>query len=162
MRIVISPCSKLTFAQLILKVWETQQWGSYSLTSCRRPVHEWSVQLPRAQRRGIVFPRGCAPAHRGGCAKRGVSSVPAHPSQVNENPLTTLHKLRDRDGISLLLRWYDMNGRSQMQGRKNWLLSKEINANRFLWDSHRLEIWKNHLCPSMRPNEGSVTMYYGV
>jgi len=26
---------------------------------------------------------------------------------------------------------YDMNGRSQMQGGKNWILPKEINANRF-------------------------------
>jgi len=43
-----------------------------------------------------------------------------------------------------ILRWYDMNGRSQMQGGKNWILLKEINANRFFWDSHWLEIWKNH------------------
>jgi hypothetical protein len=28
-------------------------------------------------------------------------------------------------------RRYDMNGRSQMQGGKNWILPKEINANRF-------------------------------
>jgi hypothetical protein len=28
-------------------------------------------------------------------------------------------------------RRYDMNGRSQMQGGKNWVLPKEINANRF-------------------------------
>jgi hypothetical protein len=26
---------------------------------------------------------------------------------------------------------YDMNGRFQMQGGKNWILPKEINANRF-------------------------------
>jgi hypothetical protein len=26
---------------------------------------------------------------------------------------------------------YDMNGRSQMQRGKNWILSKDINANRF-------------------------------
>jgi hypothetical protein len=29
---------------------------------------------------------------------------------------------------------YDMNGRSQLQGDKNWILPKEINANRFFWD----------------------------
>jgi hypothetical protein len=29
---------------------------------------------------------------------------------------------------------------------------KEINANRFFWDSHWLEIWKNHLGLSMGPN----------
>ncbi len=52
---------------------------------------------------------------------------------------------------------YDMNGRSQMQEGKNWILSKELNATRFFRDSHRLEIWKNHLWPSMGPNGGSVT-----
>ena len=29
-----------------------------------------------------------------------------------------------------------MNGRFQMQGGKNWILPKEINANRIFWDSH--------------------------
>jgi hypothetical protein len=51
-----------------------------------------------------------------------------------------------------------MNGRFQMQGGKNWILPKEINANRFFWDSHWLEIWSNHFCPSMGPNGGSVAM----
>jgi hypothetical protein len=36
---------------------------------------------------------------------------------------------------------YDMNGKSQMQGGKNWILTKDINANQFFWDSHWLEIW---------------------
>ncbi len=45
-----------------------------------------------------------------------------------------------------------------MQGGKNWILPKEMNANRFFWDSHWLEIWKNHLRPSMGPNGGSVAM----
>ena len=49
-------------------------------------------------------------------------------------------------------RRYDMNGRFQMQGGKNWILPKEINANRFFWVSHWLEIWSNHLCPSTGPN----------
>jgi hypothetical protein len=48
-----------------------------------------------------------------------------------------------------------MNGRFQMQGGKNWILPKEINANQFFWDSHWLEIWPNHLFPSMGPNGGS-------
>jgi hypothetical protein len=52
----------------------------------------------------------------------------------------------------------DMNGRFQMQGGKNWILPKEINANRFFWDSHWLEIWSNHFYPSMGPNGGSVAM----
>jgi hypothetical protein len=50
----------------------------------------------------------------------------------------------------------DMNGKFQMQGRKNWILPKKINANRFFWDSHWLEIWSNHFCPSMGLNGGSV------
>ncbi len=51
-----------------------------------------------------------------------------------------------------------MNGRFQMQGGKNRFLQKEMNANRFFWDSHWLEIWSNHLCPSMGPNGGSVAL----
>jgi hypothetical protein len=49
-------------------------------------------------------------------------------------------------------------GRFQMQGGKNWFLPKEMNANRFFWDSHWLEIWSNHFYPSMGPNGGSVAM----
>jgi hypothetical protein len=51
-----------------------------------------------------------------------------------------------------------MNGRFQMQGGKNWFLPKEMNANRFFWDSHWLEIWSNHFYPSRGPNGGSVAM----
>jgi hypothetical protein len=54
-----------------------------------------------------------------------------------------------------------MNGRFQMQGGKNWFLPKEINAIRFFWDSHWLEIWSNHFYPSMGPNGGSVAMDSG-
>jgi hypothetical protein len=50
------------------------------------------------------------------------------------------------------LRCYDMNGIFQMLGGKNWILPKEINANRFFWDSHWLEIWSNHLYLSLGPN----------
>ena len=46
--------------------------------------------------------------------------------------------------------------RFQMQGGKNWIFPKEMNANRFFWDSHWLEIWSNHFCPSMGLNGGSV------
>jgi hypothetical protein len=45
-----------------------------------------------------------------------------------------------------------------MQGGKNWFLPKDMNANRFFWDSHWLEIWSNHFYPSMGPNGGSVAM----
>jgi hypothetical protein len=43
-----------------------------------------------------------------------------------------------------------------MQGGKNWILPKEINANRFFWDSHWLEILSNHFCSSMGLKGGSV------
>ncbi len=59
---------------------------------------------------------------------------------------------------SSLQRRYNMNGRSQIQGGKNWILPKEMNANRFFWDSHWLKIWPNHFFPSMGPNGGSVAM----
>jgi hypothetical protein len=51
-----------------------------------------------------------------------------------------------------------MNGRIQMQGGINWILPKEINAKRFFWDSYWLEIWANHLFPSLG---GSVAMDSG-
>ncbi len=54
-----------------------------------------------------------------------------------------------------------MNGRFQMQGGKNWILPKVMNANRFFWDSHWLEIWSNHLFPSMGPNGGIVAVDSG-
>ncbi len=37
------------------------------------------------------------------------------------------------------LRRCDMNGRSQMQGGKNWILQEGINANQFFWEAHWLE-----------------------
>jgi hypothetical protein len=49
-------------------------------------------------------------------------------------------------------------GGLKCSGGKNWILRKEINANRFFWDSHWLEIWKNNLYPSMVSNGGSVAM----
>ncbi len=60
--------------------------------------------------------------------------------------------------VFLHQRRYDMNGKFQMQGGKNWILTKDINANRFFWDSHWLEICINHLCSSLVPNDGSVAM----
>jgi hypothetical protein len=55
-----------------------------------------------------------------------------------------------------------MNGQFQMQGGKNWILPIEMNANRFFWDTHWLEIWSNNLCPSIGPNGGSVAMDSGM
>ncbi len=51
-----------------------------------------------------------------------------------------------------------MNVRFEMQGGKNWIFPKEMIANRFFWNSHWLEIWSNHFCPSMGPNGGIVAM----
>ncbi len=31
-----------------------------------------------------------------------------------------------------------------MQEGNDWILPNEMNANRFFWDSHWLEIWFNH------------------
>ncbi len=76
-------------------------------------------------------------------------------------PNTSLNKYRQ--GIqSENLRRYDTNGIFQMQGGKNGILPKQINANRFFWDAHWLEIWSNHFCPSMGPNGGSVATDSGT
>ncbi len=48
-----------------------------------------------------------------------------------------------------------INSWSQMQGGQSWILPKEINANRFFWDSHWLKIWKKP------PNGGSAAMESG-
>jgi hypothetical protein len=45
-----------------------------------------------------------------------------------------------------------------MQGGKNWILPKEMNINRFFWDSHWPEIWSKNFCPFIGPNGGSVAM----
>jgi hypothetical protein len=50
-----------------------------------------------------------------------------------------------------------MNG-YLMQGGKKWILPEEINANWFFRDSHWLENWKDHVCPSMGPNGGIVAL----
>ncbi len=57
-------------------------------------------------------------------------------------------------------RRYDMNGRSQMQGSKNWILPKEINANRFFWEYHRLEIW-NYLLMYLLFIWGGTKWFWG-
>jgi hypothetical protein len=49
-----------------------------------------------------------------------------------------------------------------MKGGKNCFFPKEMNANRFFWDSYWLEIWSNQFCPFMGPNGGSVAMDSGV
>jgi hypothetical protein len=51
-----------------------------------------------------------------------------------------------------------MNGRSQMQGGKNWILPKELNANRFFWDSQWLKIWVKPYMSLYGTEWGSVAM----
>jgi pantothenate kinase len=43
-----------------------------------------------------------------------------------------------------------------MQGDKNWILPKEINKTFSSEDSHWLKSGKNHFCPFIVPNGGSV------
>jgi hypothetical protein len=45
-----------------------------------------------------------------------------------------------------------------MQGGKNWILPKEMNASRFFWDPHWPEIGSDHLFPSMGPKGEIVAM----
>ncbi len=45
-----------------------------------------------------------------------------------QNPITPPSTLRRYD--------MDMNGRYQIQGGKNWILPKDVNASQFFWDSH--------------------------
>jgi hypothetical protein len=72
--------------------------------------------------------------------EQALSEKPSTPA--TESSVAYGHRARSH-------RRYDMNGRFQMQADKNWLLPKEMNANRFFWDSHWLEIWSNHLFPSI-------------
>jgi hypothetical protein len=63
----------------------------------------------------------------------------------------------------LLLRRYDMNGKSQMQGGKNWILPKNVYVNRFFRDSHWLEIWAricNRLWSPGIDSEKSISSAY--
>jgi hypothetical protein len=54
-------------------------------------------------------------------------------------------RIQRKSMVSGTLERYDMNGRSRSQGGKNWILPKEMNANRFFRDSHWLDIWKKPL-----------------
>ncbi len=65
--------------------------------------------------------------------------------QKNQSAFISFGKIQRR---------YDMNGRSHMQGGKNLILPKEINANRFFWDSHWLEIWKYMYFPLWSRRDG--------
>ncbi len=78
------------------------------------------------------------------CRKQSTTVVYLEPEQFfglnfSEYPFAPRHLLQIAGRIR---RRYDM--RSQMQGGKNWILPKDINANRFFCDSHCQEIWKNH------------------
>ncbi len=65
--------------------------------------------------------------------------------------------------IGTVQRRHDENRWSQMQGGQNWTLPKEINADRFFWNSHWLDSWKNqYKCPSMGPNGRSAASTSGA
>ncbi len=76
-----------------------------------------------------------------------------------QKPVYTFHHLRSAVHDTRLWIVYrggpTWTGRFQMQGGKNWTLRKEINANRFFWDSHRLEIWKTTYIPLWDRMEGT-------
>jgi hypothetical protein len=55
---------------------------------------------------------------------------------------TVTSSLNEISGVFYVFYAFDMNGRSQIQGGKNWSFPKEIKPNRFFWDSHWLKIWK--------------------
>ncbi len=59
--------------------------------------------------------------------------------------------------LSSLRRW-TWTGDFKCREVKTGFFPKEMNANRFFWDSHWLEIWSNHFYPFMGPNGGSVAM----
>ncbi len=48
-----------------------------------------------------------------------------------------------------------MNGEFQIQGGKNWILPKEMNANRLFWDSHWLESGQTTFVPLCDRTEGA-------
>jgi hypothetical protein len=60
-------------------------------------------------------------------------------------------------GTKEVLWRYDRNGRSQMQGGKNSILPKKQTGS-----YGTLIGWKNHFCPSMGPNGGTVAMDSGL
>jgi len=55
-----------------------------------------------------------------------------------------------------------MNGRFQMQGDKKLDFAERDEWKPFFWDYRWMEIWSNHLLPSMGPNEGIVAMDSGL
>ncbi len=78
-----------------------------------------------------------------GLTTRGVSTLSTGHSQ---GIMTSRYCGKDRFPAAPIYsqRRYNMNGRSQMQCGKNWILPKKINANRFFGDSHWLENWINN------------------
>ncbi len=64
-------------------------------------------------------------------------NYPPNLKKVSSDTITQLTLKRSAPILLFTLEthqsWYDMNGRSQMQGGKNWILPKETHANRFFW-----------------------------
>ncbi len=77
------------------------------------------------------------------------------PCAVKSTFKTGLHFSLER---SIIQRRHNMNEDLKCREVKIGFCNFEINANWFFWDSYWLEIWKNHLCPSVGSNGGSVAM----
>ncbi len=82
---------------------------------------------------------------------------PLHNRYVAFNQFSCIQHLTHQHFLRAGTAW---TGRFQMQGGKKSIFPKEMNANRFFWDSHWLDIWSNHFCPCMGP-DGSVAMDSG-
>ncbi len=74
--------------------------------------------------------------------------------ETNSASLCSLASLHDKHGCCIgPPGWESIPGllkrftNTSSEKHKNWTLPKDINANRFFWDSHWLEIWKNHYVP---------------
>jgi hypothetical protein len=82
--------------------------------------------------------------------------------RVSEEPVC-IHLFRQNPVITTLhLRSPVLVVPALIQDGQNWILQKEINADRFFWDSHWLEIRKCPLCLSMGPNGGSAASASGL
>ncbi len=72
---------------------------------------------------------------------------------VTVEPRNTASELKKKGKACWLLR--------EMQGGKNWKLDFSQRDECEPVDSHWLEIWSKHFCPSMGPNGGRVAMDSG-
>ncbi len=117
-----------------------------------RGREEWGIVLPRSnsERSDLRFE-----AEMSFCQKRyGWESIWLISQREICKPVFKLD-FTAHGIMSPSQRWCDMNGRFQVLGGKNSILPKELNANRFFWDSHSLAgnlVKPLIFSPSMGPN----------